>query len=574
MLPEGFGGMIGWGVGATRRNASRLNFLIGLVIVCFGLLLVRLAWISLVRGRPLAAKAVEQRSVDAVIRLARGPIFDRNMELLAGGTSIGLGGNLGEDCAALAVAIFPQSISGPGDSLDKLERMIPGVLDGAPRVIRLPGYDRKEIVGMAKAVTGIVPISIPSRWSGLASHVVGYLTGSQVGAEGIELAFERFLGGGGQGRDVVRAMCDSRGKEIPGLGVRLAVAGEEPGWVRLSIDRRVQEAVERAFDRRAPGLAGAVVVMDPWTGQVMAMASRPSYDQNDVSSSLARADAPLLNRAVYPYYPGSIFKVVVAAAALNEGARMPGSVYHDSGAIQAGGHTFRCHAFERGGHGDITFADAMAYSCNTAFVDAALAVGPGPIVDAARALGIGSYEVAASTCLPNVSTGQTPPRQARMAAAELANFALGQSVVKVTPLEVATMMCAVANDGILRHPTLVLEAVHSASGRVMKMDWEAARALDSGVASKLRSMLSGVVSYGTAQDALGGLNAAGKTGTAQTGRVTETGQPIYNAWFAGFAPADHPKVVISVLVEGAESGADLAAPIFGDICDEVLGFFG
>lgn len=558
---------------STRHKTARLNILLGILMLGFGVLLARLAWVCLVNGHSLARRAVEQRSVDATVSLSRGLIFDRNMEPLAGGASTSLGAaGSGEDFAC-GVAIFPQSISGSPEILERLEAIVSGAQIGAPRVVRLPAYHSDAIARIAESLRGVVPIAIPRRWPGLAAHVIGYLTGSQAGADGIEAAFERILGGSQRGREVVRIMCDPNGREIPGLGARLAMSGQGRSWVRLSIDSRVQAAAERAFDRRAPGLAGAVVVMDPWTGQVIAMASRPSYDQDDVSKALARSDAPLLNRALHPYYPGSVFKVVVAAAALAEGVRTPESVYHDSGTIQAGGHLFKCHAQERGGHGEITFIDAMAHSCNTAFVDAALSIGAAPIVDVARALGVGSHDLTASVRLPNASTGQTPPRQQRMAPAELANFALGQSVVEMTPLEASVMMCVVANGGILRLPILVMETFDSASGVTMEMRGDATgtRVLDSDVARHLRSMLRAVASYGTAEAVLGGENAAGKTGTAQTGRIDDSGQPIYNAWFVGFAPADRPRIVISVLVEGAESGADLAAPIFRDICDEAIG---
>jgi cell division protein FtsI/penicillin-binding protein 2 len=142
----------------------------------------------------------------------------------------------------------------------------------------------------------------------------------------------------------------------------------------------------------------------------------------------------------------------------------------------------------------------------------------------------------------------------------------------MTPLEAAVMMSAVANGGILRRPTLVMETFDSGLGGKVEMRCDAVgtRVLDPDVALDLKSMLSAVVSYGTAEATLGGRNAAGKTGTAQTGRIDGSGQPIYNAWFVGFAPQDRPRIVITVLVEGSESGADIAAPIFGDICEQAL----
>jgi cell division protein FtsI/penicillin-binding protein 2 len=281
----------------------------------------------------------------------------------------------------------------------------------------------------------------------------------------------------------------------------------------------------------------------------------------------------MINRAIRPYYPGSIFKVVIAAAALSTGAKSPDSVYTDTGSIEAGGHVFRCHAQERGGHGDITFQDALIHSCNTSFIDAAMQLGAQPILDFGRALGIGDPDVASAVRLPGSLTGVLPYSRTRLGPADLANLALGQSLVQITPLEAAVMMCVVANGGMACRPELVLEACGPDGRRVIRVPSQALgdRVLRADVAAALREMLAGVASRGTASAVLGGMDVAGKTGTAQTGRVDGSGAPIFNAWFVGFAPVESPRLVVAVLVEGTESGASAAAPVFGDICEYAIG---
>ncbi len=526
------------------------------IIMSFIVLLGRCAWIALVHGPDYAVRAVQQRSMDVVVARARGQIFDRDMRLLAG-TPNGLASSWPHRAV---VVVFPSLVSGQDEALRRLDELIPGpgVCAGSPRAISLSPAAYAEVAAMACAVRGVVPLSLPSRYLGLASHVVG----------DIEASYDWALGGG-DAREVVRLMCDARGQEIPGLGARRLALGQAVGWVRLAVDSGLQARVEEVMDSRAPGMAGAVVAMDPWTGQVLAMASRPMYNLNDVASSLAMPNAPMINRAVRPYYPGSIFKVVIAAAALSTGARTLDSVYTDTGSIEAGGHTFGCHARERGGHGDITFQDALIHSCNTSFIDAAMQLGAQPILDFGRALGIGDPDVASAVRLPGSLTGLLPHSRTRLGPADLANLALGQSLVQITPLEAAVMMCVVANGGMACRPELVLEACGPDGRRVTRVQPQSLgdRVLRADVAAALREMLAGVASRGTASAALGGMDVAGKTGTAQTGRVDGSGAPILNAWFVGFAPVESPRLVVAVLIEGPESGAAAAAPIFGDICE-------
>lgn len=564
------------------RGSGGLAVVQAAIIMCLFVLLGRCAWIALVNGPDYAVRAVQQRSVDVVIARARGQIFDRDMKALAG-TPDRLASSWPH---RTIVVVFPSLVSGQDEALQRLDELIlgPGVRAGSPRAISLSPAAYAEVAAMAYAVRGIVPLSLPSRYSGLASHVVG----------DIEASYDWALGGG-DAREVVRLMCDARGQAIPGLGARRLALGQAAGWVRLAVDSGLQARVEEVLDSRAPGMAGAVVAMDPWTGQVLAMASRPAYDPDDIASSLTQPNAPMINRAVRAYYPGSIFKVVIAAAALSTGAKSPDSVYTDTGSIEVGGHTFGCHARERGGHGDITFQDALIHSCNTSFIDAAMQLGAQPVLDFGRALGIGDPDVASAVRLPGSLTGVLPHSRTWLGPADLANLALGQSLVQITPLEAAVMMCVVANGGMACRPELVLEACGPDGRRVTRVPFTPSlppqteglglgpgprqgsgqplgdRVLRADVAAALREMLAGVASRGTASAALGGMDVAGKTGTAQTGRVDGSGAPVFNAWFVGFAPVESPRLVVAVLIEGPESGAAAAAPIFGDICEYVIG---
>ena len=198
-------------------------------------------------------------------------------------------------------------------------------------------------------------------------------------------------------------------------------------------------------------------------------------------------------------------------------------------------------------------------------------LGAQPILDFGRALGIGDPDVSSAVRLPGSITGVLPNSRTRLGPADLANLALGQSLVEITPLEAAVMMCAVANGGMKHRPELVLEACGPDGRRVTRVPGSGDRVLRADVAAALREMLAGVASRGTAGAVLGGMDVAGKTGTAQTGRVDKSGAPVFNAWFVGFAPVESPRLVVAVLIEGPESGAAAAAPVFADICEYATG---
>jgi peptidoglycan glycosyltransferase/penicillin-binding protein 2 len=515
--------------------------------------LVRVAWVCIAKGGGYAAKAVEQRAVGVALAMNRGGIFDRNMVALTG-----------HGDPDYMVAVFPSLLAGRSGALERAESLLgQGVVSQSPRVVRV-GFDKWAAVSeVAASIPGVVPFTVPSRHSSLAAHVIGHVYGSGLGADGIERSWDDVLAG--TGSDVLRVFVDANGRLISGLGAKVRESTARVGHVRLTLDARVQQAVEGAMDLR--GITGAVVVMDPGSGDILAMASRPTFDPSNVGRAFQDPRAPLMNRAVVPYYPGSVFKVVVAAAALQGGVRTRESVYMDTGTIEAGGHTFRCYANPEGGHGPVAFEDALALSCNTAFIDAAQSVGGQALVALARELGVG---LRSWLGIPGVGSGETPAPTGRLGPAELANLALGQAVVRMTPLEATVMMSAIANGGVVCEPRLVLEA-RDRDGRLVPLPARGERhVLSPEVAADLRAMLSRAAASGTTRDVLAGMDVAGKTGTAQTGRLSENGEPVYDAWFAGYAPAGEPKITVVVLVEGGRSGAASAAPVFRDICQAVL----
>ncbi len=361
------------------------------------------------------------------------------------------------------------------------------------------------------------------------------------------------------------------------------VTGREPrgGNVLLTLFPAAQRA---AFDGLA-GKRGAAVALDPETGAVLALVSRPSYDPAELSSHepaqiraayarlAERDDQPLLNRALdQTYPPGSTFKVVTAAAALGEG------VVDEPTSVVAAPATLRLPQTTRslrnfGGaacdpSGRQSLADALRISCNTAFAQLGLDVGADALREQAQAFGFGQDDL--EVPLPT-ATSVVPDE---LNAPQTGLSAIGQYDVRATPLQMAMVAAGVANDGEVMRPHLVAERQAPDLTRLDEADPDVlSRAVSGDVAEQLTEMMELVVAEGSARRArIDGVRVAGKTGTAQwaTGRAP-------HAWFIGFAPAEDPQVAVAVVVEeggdlGSEAtGGAVAAPIARDVMRAVLG---
>jgi penicillin-binding protein 2 len=422
-----------------------------------------------------------------------------------------------------------------------------------------------------------------------AAHLLGYVRevndeqlrqgryrrGDMVGQTGLERLLDDHL----RGRDGGESF------EVDALGQQLGIIQRTeptPGAeVITTVDRRLQEAAERAMD----GHAGAVVVMDPRNGDVLAMVSTPAFDIDRFTGTIDRAAwlavvkdpaHPLLNRAIQSQYaPGSLFKIIVTAAGLQEGTLTPMDRAHCSGQFHIGGVTFK--DWKEGGHGSVDLLRAMNQSCNVYFYQYGLKIGAATMARYARAFGLGSPTgTAFSGEKPGLIPQPRNPRGRRSAgwhAGETVNMSIGQGALLVTPIQIARTMAAVANGGVLWRPRVVQrvmrgsEVVWSDGGGVAghvelsPMVWAFLR----------QSLWSVVNQWGTGAAArIPGLDVAGKTGTAQTIAHSRADKGEDHAWFASFAPARDPQVVVVVLVERGGKGGQVAAPIARRILNAIF----
>jgi len=384
----------------------------------------------------------------------------------------------------------------------------------------------------------------------LAPHVIGYAS-SREGRTGLESTWNRYLAG-------------SYGTEP--LLQRLRLREKRGADLHLTLDTRVQQAAQNALGRQR----GAVVAIDPRDGAVLAMASRPGFDLGQVAAGFARlrgaGGSPLLNRATAGRYPpGSTFKVVTAAAALESALYTPESRFDDTGTFRTSGPPIR--NFGGAVFGEHTLTTALTRSINTTFATIGQELGPARLGAAMDAFGFGArppIDLPADEVLPSGrlgADGRILPNGER--GADAARIAIGQERLAVTPLQMALTASAVAAGGVLRRPFLVRRVVDR-GGRTVREETggEIGRATSPAVAAQLTAMMRRVVQEGTGTAAaLSGLSVAGKTGTAETGQAGRN-----QAWFIGFAPADRPVVAVAVVIEDTSgTGGVVAAPVAAQV---------
>ena len=421
--------------------------------------------------------------------------------------------------------------------------------------------------------------------SRFAAHLLGYVReasdeqlkggryrrGDMVGQSGLERLLDEFLRGRDGGERI----------EVDALGRPVRVVQHtdpHPGsQVITTIDRRVQEAAEQAME----GKAGAIVVMDPRSGDIRALVSTPAFEIDRFTATIDRAawlrvvqdpDHPLLNRAIQSQYaPGSIFKIVVTAAGLQEATIAPMDRVYCNGEFHLGAWTFK--DWKEGGHGSVDLQKALAQSCNIFYYQAGLKIGGAAITKYARAFGFGT---ATGVELGGEKLGLIPQPKGRRKSwqgGDIVNMSIGQGQVLVTPLQVARFMAAVANGGVLWKPRLVERIERPDRGVLYSDPGQVAGhvELSPAVWAFLRQALWAVVNDGTGIAAkIPGIDIAGKTGTAQMVAHSKAEKGQDHAWFVAFAPVRDPEVVVVVLVERGGKGGQVAAPIARRILNAIF----
>jgi stage V sporulation protein D (sporulation-specific penicillin-binding protein) len=404
----------------------------------------------------------------------------------------------------------------------------------------------------------------------LASHILGFVGIDNQGLEGIEAAFESHLKGV-PGRIILET--DPGGRELPN-GVKNIIPTQDGQDLYLTIDQTIQFIVERKLDKAmkdTQARAATVIAMNPKTGEILAMANRPDYQPEHFDNY-----PPLFwrnNAVANVYEPGSTFKVVTAAAGLQERVVSQEERFIDPGFIEVQGR--RIHNWDGNeGGGETDFIGLVKKSSNFGLITVGMRLGPDRLYQYIDAFGFGK---ASNVDLPGEAPGMlVSKKEAR--ALDLATMSIGQSIA-VTPLQLLSAFSAVANDGVLVKPQIVKE-IRSRDGKVLKRsETEVVRqVIAPETAQQMRNILEKVVSEGGAMKAaVPGYRFAGKTGTAQ--KASETGgyeSGKYVASMVGFGPLEETPIALLVVLyepKGLYYGGEIAAPVFSDIMREIVQYY-
>jgi cell division protein FtsI (penicillin-binding protein 3) len=561
------------------RPAVRLRGGLGFVLVVLLVLAGRLVWLQGVQGTAYAEDATSQRLRTTTVVAPRGEIVDRNGVVIA--QSVDARAIFGEprtiakaQCpvtattpcnpATIAAALAPV-LGLPADELQaKLSR-------SSAFVYLARGVDPavgNKVRDLGLVGVGVLPESKRTHPNGdLAVGVAGFTDLDGRGLMGIESGMQSVLAGH-DGK--ITAQVDRAGRVIPtGDGTTTpAVPGRN---VQLTLDRDLQWYAQRVLAQKVQetqAVNGTAVVMDVRTGEVLALATAPSFNPDDRPDRLP-PDA-LRNVAVSDVYePGSVNKVITAAAALEAGVVTPDTAITVPPTIQVAGHTV--HDAEQHGTEHLTFTGVIAKSSNIGTVEVAQKVGAQGLYDMMRRFGYGETT---GLGLPGETRGLLP-KPADWSGTSIATIPIGQGV-SVNVMQVASVYATVANGGVRVAPTLV-KAVADDSGRLVPTPKPAVRrVISADVAAQLRSMLEAVVSAeGTAPlAAVPGYRIAGKTGTAQRVVHGRYAAGNYTSSFIGFAPADAPRLVTAVVLQGTGKrgyyGGSTAGPVFKDVMSFAL----
>ena len=409
---------------------------------------------------------------------------------------------------------------------------------------------------------GITFFNVPIRYNdkGLASHVVGYLSDSK-GASGIEYAYDRILRGEDTENSVTYS-TDGFGNILIGTEKIVVRSSLYRSGVVTTLDYRIQKICEKAGHNIEKG---AIVVTNVETGEIVALASFPNYSVEKIEEAICDDSCPLINRALYSYSVGSVFKLVTACEAIEED--LSGYVYDCTGNIDIEGQIFHCHKFD--GHSVQTMSEAMTNSCNTYFIALNQLLDTDRFHDLASELGFGReiYLCAGMTG----SAGVLPTLKELHIPAEKANFSFGQGRLTATPLQINALTCTIANGGEFPMLKIIRGITKDGESIINEKKPRMSRVFTEDTALKLRKMMIDSVYQNDNSNARPQYICVGaKTSTAQTGRYDEYGEELCNAWITGFFPSSSPTYAITVLVEDGGYGNDTAAPVFSQIVDEIM----
>jgi penicillin-binding protein 2 len=582
---------------AEKLPTAKLHSVQYLVALILAVLLVGLWRLQVLNAESFRSLAEANRIRKVPILAPRGKIFDREKRLLV------------DNYPSVSCYLLREQVKDLDSDLPLISRGLHIPIDQIHAILRhyeiAPKYQpiplKQDITPDEQAFIAAHRDELPELETldeqrrlypsdGFAAHLIGYVgevseqmlanddryslysPGDVVGRSGVEATYDALLRGVDGSRDVI---VNSHGKELGHLGYEVAVPGKD---LRLTIDLDIQMAAEKAME----GKNGALVAMDPHTGEILAMVSRPTFDPNQFAVRLTRAywnqiitdpNHPLLNKTIQAQLaPGSTFKIIMSFAGLEENVAQTMRVVCNGGATFYG-HFFGCDKH----HGMVDIDHAIPWSCDTYYYTLAEKLGIDTIAKYATSLGLSQKT---GIDLPDEASGTMPSTQWKLKnfhekwyAGEVISVGIGQGATTVTPLQLARALGGIASGGALKRPHVVfpdevppeleeniLTSYPGSGDRIIPItpaNWET-----------ITEAMAATTTTGTAHAVhLEGIDFAGKTGTAQvvshSAGATSLGKgdERANAWFVGMAPRRNPDIVVAVLCEHGGWGAEASAPI-------------
>jgi len=580
------------------------------IIIFFSILFFRLVYLQIIKGEQFRLLSEKNSVRLKTINPSRGLIFDRNKRLLV------------DNRPFFNLKIIREDAGDVKQTVRKISELtqIPfdemmGNIDRAKsRAIYKPVTLKNRISRDQLAVIeahqfdlpGIQVDIEPARYyiyKKTAAHLLGYLgeinhnelrsgkypdirAGDSIGKYGIEKKFQKYLQGERGGKQIE---VDASGRIIKVLGTIEPKAGSD---LHLTLDLQLQQTAEKMLENKR----GAVVAVDPANGDILVMASNPSFDQNDFIGGISKKKwalltsnpgKPMINKAIQAVYPpASTYKVVTSLAGLEEKHIDTSTRVFCPGFLKYGNRKYRC--WKKHGHGSVNIFDGLEQSCDVYYYQAGVQIGVDTLAQYATGCGFG---IKTGIMLDNEKKGLIPTSawkrkrfNERWHGGETLSIAIGQGFNLVTPLQMAVFIAAVGNGGTLYRPRIVKEIVDN-GGKIMKA---VSPEIKGGLPVSRRNLkiikeaLFKVVqgTRGTARNIrLKNIDIAGKTGTAQVfsfknGETIKSEDLEYalrdHAWFVSYAPAENPVIAVSVMIEHGEHGSNSAAPIAGALIKQYL----
>lgn len=588
------------------EKSRRINIMTWVIVAVFLLLMLRLAWMQLVHG-PQYKKVAEENRIHQITEQApRGNIYDHNGALLV------------TNRPSFAVSIIPAEYNNNhnitailADMIGMEAGQIEKMLKDGEEFPYIPIRVKRDIDPILQAkiqerkdeLPGVMIEAVPVRqyiYNDLAANVIGFLGSINeeeyakhkaqgykptdfIGKDGLEQEWEEVLRGIDGGLQVE---VNALGEEIQFIGEKKAISGK--GLI-LTIDGNLQKAAQDALKEQIeesrregePAKGGCAIVLDVHTGAVRAMASYPSFDPNVFAGGISTKNwnelinnpyHPLANKAIQSAYPpGSVFKIITAAAALDMGYVTKDEIFDDKGVYVLGGWNF--YGWKTEGLGKLNIVDAIAFSSDPVFYELGRRMGIDNLASYALTFGLGQKS---GIKLPGEETGLVPTENWKQVTydepwypGETIIAAIGQGYYLTTPLQQALLLMAAANNGKIYRPILV-DKVLSADGAVVaSYPPEVIHTiyLKPETWNIIKSGLVAVTTKGTGLAVFEGITPkiAGKSGSAETGTGT------VHSWFACYAPAENPEIAIAVLVEEGGEGSVAAAPVVRKIVEAYFG---